>query len=214
MAVNDVVRLDVTGTVGDQKLIISHHFRYLLTGATDDDLINSWQIVGQALYLALFPSAFTLASLKVAQFWPGPFAVLRGTTEESPALNGTATFYSGDQTPAWFASEVRTLTGRRGRRRQGRFFPWVPSESAFVGDTLSSGYIVALNQYRDALLGSYGVLGSSTLYRWVVFSRSTALIPGTHPPAYAGGLTVTDVAADVSSVATSSRLTTQRSRRS
>jgi hypothetical protein len=213
MAVDDIVRLDLVGTVSGHEIITSHHFGYLDALSNDADLIDTWQTAGETLWRALFPSTYTFAEIRATQVWPGPLDSLRGPTTESPNVAGTSTQFAGQQTPVWFAQEVTQGTARRGRRRQGRFFVWVPNEAAFNGDTLDGGQVSAVSAYRDALFAAFGLGGTDGLYEWVVFSRTSAYIPGEHPPRFDLTASVDDVSAVVTSVATSTRLTTQRGRR-
>lgn len=208
MALNDTYFLTVQGTLLGQIYVHTLHFREILAPAgvnPAQSLIDRWQAVGQATWLGMHGSNYSLTRVTAQRICGSP--PLPARVEEGVGLSGSrSTGTSGDPLAPWLSIAVNEATGLAGRSRHGRFFVSGGYEGDVANETLTPGasfWLQLLTAYVTALNTGF-VVGPPADWQLVVHSRKLAAVPGTQ---------CNQSSEPVISLGVNARLTTQRSRR-
>ena len=180
MALGDVYRSAVSGTIADQEWVNTLYFKQLSAGG---DLGGLNDAILSTIYDAMI--THEASTWKVLEVTTSQLKV--GGGEQlitSSAIVGTSSSNSpGDTTKTAVASFRTSLIGRSHRGRN--YFPMLNSGNVVSGQ-LVSGYKTPLLAAYNAFLAIYGVGGTDTDYAWVVWSRKLGetLDSGGHVTAY------------------------------
>lgn len=212
MGINDIVMLQVKGTVVGTQHIHTLHFRQEVPDLFVTDLISVWRAGCQASYRALFTSV------------ESPMQLVRVDTvcsaDELPAPAedvpipadqlGTRTVV-GEAMPSYVAALTTVKSALAGRSRQGRYFIGGMREDDNAGNLLVAGHITRLQNYADALKAIF-ITPALPNWRLVIFSRTLRDGKPTADPPVAG-VSCALATAPALNLVVSNRPTTMRSRK-
>lgn len=205
VAVNDIWRLSIKGTVHGQDHVVTCHFRNVSDVGTDaavgQAIIDAWQADARAQYRACFRNEDTPVDLITAQKVCGSVPLPAAIQETEVAPNRVGSAGSASDLVSAPASTARIITLRTaiaGRRYRGRqYLGGVVDGNTDTPHLLNSGHVATLQAYGDALVAAGGVT-----YNLFVFSRVLAALGGQ----------CQDFGADVTQAVARNYLGTMRSR--
>jgi hypothetical protein len=167
MAVNDVLKMALVGRVGQDDIVVTHHFRQLdgSIGFTppDQELADLWVANAQDLFLGLCCPDYALDYVSVKNLSGGTDEVVVEIDE-----NGS----QSGQCIANFVSPLVSLrTGMAGRSNRGRNYLPPCSEGNVNGNNIEDAMATAIRAYYDAIL-VLGTIIIDTRFHLTVFSRT------------------------------------------
>jgi hypothetical protein len=169
MSLNSVYRLSVVGSVIDQTIVNTFHFRQTVATLPDGEtapnaILRRWTTgTGSPLsqYLALLPVAYTIRELIVLN-------VADPLDNGSRQVTGTGIRSAGDILPPQCCALLSIRTLGRGRSFRGRTYIGPLGESDQQQGSIGTGLQSALTAFVNSVFASYG--GISGL-EWTVYSR-------------------------------------------
>ena len=204
MAVNDVVRLSVLGTMFNQRVQYGHHFRFQTPAASMTGLASAYEAAILATLRAATSADVTWQYLMVQDVRPtGP------ETLRHPLPAASVGQIAGEGAPPQTTAVISVHTGQKGRRRRGRFYVPGLAESGTTGGNITGAQLTALTALGETLQTTFGTGGSNADYRLVVYSPEKLTAPP--PPVFKPRTgTITTEATDL---ILDTRVMTQRRRR-
>lgn len=204
LALNTTWMLSVIGTVGNCQHIHTTHYQVKNVAADSGNLISAWLGAPYTAYRAMFCNEDNPTSLLKQVAVCGALPLPAGTEVSQVPGPASGTRAAGAQRePSFVAASVREMTALAGRSYRGRFFIGGLQDGDVVLNDLAGAYITLVNAYNTALMATFGPAGSNANWALVVHSRKIA----------ATGADCTASATLVTSLTTSSRVTTMRSRK-
>jgi hypothetical protein len=203
VAANDVVRLNVIGTLNGNTVMYGHHFRAKTTSGTFAALASAYLSTVTPLLVAATSAGVTWLEVVVAG--------TRADADENhhaPFPASTIGTLTGDALPGQNSMLVSVHTGVRGRRRRGRFYVPGVSESSATGGRIIAPQLTALNALAEGIQSAFTGAGNANWELAVYSPVSPPPPPPKTPKLKADTITtpVTDLIAD-------SLIVTQRRRR-
>lgn len=203
MAINEIVKLNVRGTMFSHRVQFGHHFRMKTDTGTYPGLATAYETAIMGLVKAATSAELTWQDITVASVLAtGPETHVRVLPAASV---GTL---AGDALPGQNSMLVSVHTGSKGRRRRGRFYVPGVTETSSVGGRVIAPQLTALNALAEGLQTSFTGAGSAD-YELVVYSPEKLTFKPPPTPKPRPG-TVTSAATDL---VADSLIVTQRRRR-
>lgn len=172
MAINDVFRMTIKGTVAGQDHYLTHHFRDLTGAAAQTAIITVWQATCRTALRGCFTTADTpLLSYEVRQVCGTlPLQAPGAATEPGATQAGTIS-PPGERLASWLARVISWRTAYAGRSYRGRSFFGGLYEDWCNGNNVNGAQMTQTDAYVTAMLGAFGPSGSSADWRLVVWSE-------------------------------------------
>lgn len=172
MALNSVYRLSVVGSILDQTIVNTFHFRQTVATLPDgergpDAILRRWttgQGSPQSQYLALLPVSYQSRELIVLN-------VADPLDNGSRQVTATGIRSAGQILPPQCCALLSIRTQGRGRSFRGRTYIGPLGESDNDAGSISTGLQSAMTAFVNSVFTSYG--GISGL-EWTVYSRRLA----------------------------------------
>lgn len=169
MPINSVYRLSVVGSILDQTIVNTFHFRQTVASLPDgerapDAIIRRWTTGTanpQSQYLLLLPLLYQSRELVVLN-------VADPLDNGSRQVTGTGFRSAGDILPPQCCALLSIRTLGRGRSFRGRTYIGPLGEADNNQGSISTGLQSALTSFVNSVFNSYG--GISGL-EWTIYSR-------------------------------------------
>lgn len=174
VAINDVVRLTVRGTMHGSTVMFGHHFRAKTSTGTFAALAASYQSGIIPLVTAATSAEVTWLSISVAGTKVGADETLN-----APLPAATIGALTGDALPGQNSMLVSVHTGVKGRRYRGRFYVPGVTETSSTGGRIIGAQLTALNALAEGLQTQFTGSGNAN---WELAVYSPASPPYTPPP--------------------------------
>lgn len=164
-------RIDIIGEVHGQITQTSFHF-----SAYGAMLLNPPISIGSSL-LTHFKSLMLPAYMACTSEQWRPITVLCYSMipKSEVLLEEPATTFGGGQDsvslPSFVSVCIRLRTGFGGKSRTGSIHLPAVAQDLVTDSKLQDSYLVAYREFRDILLGAYGVQGSSSSFLYGLYSR-------------------------------------------
>jgi len=203
VAINDVVRLNVIGSLNGNVVMYGHHFRAKTTSGTFQTLASAYMTAVTALLQAASSAAVTWLEVSVA-----------GTrsdadeTHHAPFPAATIGTLTGDALPGQNSMLVSVHTGQKGRRKRGRFYVPGVSESSSIGGRIIAPQLTALNALAEGIQTAFTGAGNAN-WELVVYSP----VSPPPPPPKTPKLKTDTISTPVTDLIADSLVVTQRRRR-
>lgn len=178
----NLFKLILRGEVHGQRTENSFHFRAALdspsTNIQEDCEILALDFASELLPLfqAFASDDWKAKTIRTVTLNPAGL----GLTEIA-IQNGTG-FQQGDGLPSFCAGLLSLRTGFGGRSRHGRLYVPGVAEDAQEESRLVGANLTQLRDIGGMLIGRYGVGGSSTRFRYGVYSPKLGDTPNAGPP--------------------------------
>lgn len=163
VAINDIVRLSVIGTLHGSRVMYGHHFKAKSIPGTFQGLALAYQTTVTALLTAATSAEVTWQEITVSG--------TRSDSDEThhlPFPAATIGALTGDALPGQNSMLVSVHTGVKGKRRRGRFYVPGIVESSTIGGRVIAPQLTALNALAEgiqtAFTGSGNVNWALTVY--------------------------------------------------
>ena len=189
MAVNDVVKVTLSGRLHGQRHESGIHIRYQTPEADPTSLAADFTTNIVPLFQAATTGQCTYEVVSVDPRLP---AEEEGYDDALPVDTDGALL--GDAIPGQVAAVLSLRTGLKGRRRRGRFYvSGAPEASSSLGRWADAQQTLFTN-IGDGLIARYGPTGLSADYRLVTFSpEDLSFVKKSGEPAPRVGNVVTTV---------------------
>jgi hypothetical protein len=203
VAVNDVVRLNVIGSLNNSTVMYGHHFRAKTTSGTFQTLASSYISGVTTLLTAATSAAVTWLEVTVAGMRSDA-----DETHHAPFPAATVGTLAGDALPGQNSMLVSVHTGKKGRRSRGRFYVPGISETSSIGGRIIAPQLTALNSLAEGIQTQFTGSGNAN---WELIVYSPASPPYVAPPA--PKLKLDTISTAVTDLIADSLVVTQRRRR-
>lgn len=155
MAVNDVFQLDIVGSSAGEYCENILHFKQTVVGTVTTQqllayqIIDEWQSVVQAAWLACMPTDYDLTGFRCKRVWPiGGNTAYQALSEIFGEYDATTVASSVNAMLLCGYQDTSSLKFRVGRC----FLPGAP-ESAIAGNAPTSGYLTLLASLASLMNG-------------------------------------------------------------
>lgn len=203
VAVNDVVRLNVIGSLNNSVVMYGHHFRAKTTSGTFPTLASSYLTAVTALLTAATSASVTWLEVTVSGMRSDA-----DETHHAPFPAATVGALAGDALPGQNSMLVSVHTGKKGRRSRGRFYVPGISETSSIGGRIIAPQLTALNALAEGIQTAFTGSGNAN---WELVVYSPASPPYVPPPA--PKLKLDTISTAVTDLIADSLVVTQRRRR-
>jgi hypothetical protein len=178
MAIGDIVRLKMRGTMHGHVWQSGCHFQYQTLTATAQGLASHWQSM-------MMPSLLTATCGDIRFEDIFVEARLPALAETWQVAYGTNTVgqLSGEAPPGQLAAAIDFRTGRKGGRFRGRMLLPAGAMATILDGRYTGASLTALDTVAGALTDNYVLEAGSDDYKLIVFSpeKVTNLRPGEKP---------------------------------
>jgi hypothetical protein len=203
VAVNDIVRLSVIGSLNNSVVMYGHHFRAKTTSGTFATLAASYIAGVQTLLTAATSASVTWLEVTVAG--------MRSDADEThhePFPAATVGALAGDVLPGQNSMLVSVHTGKKGRRSRGRFYVPGVSETSSINGRIIAPQLTALNALAEGIQTQFTGSGNAN-WELVVYSPASPPYVAPPPPK----LKLDTISTPVNNLIADSLVVTQRRRR-
>lgn len=162
MAIGDIYRVSIVGTVGNVQIVNTFHIRQVsgLIGTIEGDVKSVWETSVETSYLQLKPTTYNINRLAVLKVSPG---TPEGGEETLSGSGGK----TGDILPFQDACVLSIRTGIPGRRYRGRMYIGPIVEGDQASGILTAGFLTSAAAFVTAMQGAFG---STDQFQWMVWS--------------------------------------------